>query len=168
MSATNRPDEIFMWFEDILRRSFNALSDPGGYEQLDWKLKVAVNRIAHGDLHARMFEREEQMSAEQKIYRGRQMLKDVIRWHTGEDAEALMHDLEDLQKVSLNGLALRKFMNLWNFVWRGMKHHPDAVTKRSIFFTQVQKFTPLAAEWDRFTKRSDRSEKKKFEWREKK
>ena len=100
MSATNRPDQIFVWFEDILRRSFNSLNDPAGFEQLDWKLKQAIQKIAHGDLGARMFEREEEMAMEHKIYRGRQMLKDVIRWHSGEDAEALMHDLEDYPERS--------------------------------------------------------------------
>ena len=129
---------------------------------------MAVQRIAHGDLGARIFEREEEMNAEKKMYRGRQMLKDVIRWHAGEDAQCLLHDLEDLQKVTLNGLALRKLMNMWNYVWRGMKHHPDVDTKRQIFFLQVQKFTPLAAEWDRYKRRSERSQKKTFEGLEKK
>ena len=85
-------------------------------------MKSVVSKIASGDLGARMFEREEEMNIAGLKYRGRQMLKDVIRWHSGEDAEALMHDLEDLQKVTLNGLALRKFLNMWNFIWRGMKH----------------------------------------------
>ena len=147
----------------MIINAFNRLPDT-----LDWKLKSVVSKIAHGDLGARMFAREEEMKAAGLKYRGRQMLKDVIRWHSGEDAEALMHDLEDLQKVTLNGLALRKFLNMWNFIWTGMKHHPDAISKRCIFFAQVQKFTPLSAEWDRFKRRSERSKKKTFEWLEKK
>ena len=155
VAATNRPAETYIWFENINRKSFKELGKSDGFDTLDWKLKTAVNKIAHGDLSARMFEREEEMTMQGQMYRGRQMMKDVLRWHTSEDVESLMHDLEDLQKVQLNGLALRKFLIMWNYVWRGMQHHPDAITKRSIFFTQVQKFTPLEEEWKRFKKRSE-------------
>ena len=72
--------------------------------------------------------------------------KHILQWNTGFDAEASLHDLQDLQAVTLGNQSLRKFQDTWDYVWKGLAEPPNESTKKALYFEQVKKFQPPGPE----------------------
>ena len=62
-TASNRPDEAHVWFDDVKVKSFKKLGDTEGFETLDWKLKATIFALCKGDWGQKIFEREETQKA---------------------------------------------------------------------------------------------------------
>ena len=140
------------------------LSDPGKFLGLDGKLNTALLKLCKGDLGSKVFQHEEEINQKDGFYRGRMLLKHILKWNTGLDAEASLHDFEDLQAVQLHQQSLRKFQDTWDYIWKGLSERPSESTKRSLYYNQVKKFQPLSQCWERYELRSHRRPKKTYHW----
>ena len=49
-AASGRPDPAFAWFQEVDRKSFLKLADPGDFSSLDTKLAAGLIKAARGEL----------------------------------------------------------------------------------------------------------------------
>ena len=71
---SGRPDEAFTWIKQVEQaKSMDELYDCGEFRKLDSKVATGLGKILQGELGRQVQVKEEQIGAEGKLLRGRQI-----------------------------------------------------------------------------------------------
>ena len=156
-SAPGAPDDGYAWIFKVERPgiTFDDLESCEEFPSLDAKLAAAFSKVVQGDLSHRINPLKDQLAAQRRLVKGRQILLMVCQHNQINAAEGAILDFVDLLNVRLHRDDLRSFLADGETVLPGIAKTPENGVLEALFKKQLSSSAILRDQlacYDRFTR----------------
>ena len=134
---------MVLWINAVRsnRATLDSLADPGKFTSLDRKLLTAIKGVISGEFKRKQGLFQDELTKEDKIFRGRQALWRILRHFEGNKEAENLNNIEDRMALDFRGNIdqLESWVNSFDSLLATMKSQPDESTLHGLILKPLRK-----------------------------